>query len=110
MVARRPHIGIISATRAEQSWWGCTVPHYFGEAERWIADKQENIIVLDDGSSWEIRSTPPSWIRFSSIQVSYTPGPTGEYHYVLVNTSYGEQVSAKFLGLKEDRTTRGDAA
>jgi hypothetical protein len=106
--AGQPHIAIISATGPNRAW-GCTVPHYFCEAERWIADKQENVIVLDDGSSWEVGSNPP-WIRFSSIQVSYTASPTGQFHYVLVNTSYGQQVSAKFLGFKQNKTARSDAA
>ncbi len=63
-----------------------------------------------DGFSWELRSNPP-WIRFSCIQVSYTPSQlVSTTMSWLVNTSYGQQVSAKFLGFKEGKRTRDDAA
>ena len=80
------------------------MPAYF-QTKRWLADKQgENILVLDDGSMWEITSAGRErtkwWIRFSNIEMHYSNSNSGAYPCVLFNTSYGEKVSAKFMGLK----------
>jgi hypothetical protein len=85
-------------------------------AERWLADKRPNdTVVLDDGSVWQV--SPQSlektklWIRFSNMEVSYDPGRLGDYQYVLVNKSYQQRASARFVGTVENpRTGRSRAA
>jgi hypothetical protein len=77
---------------------------YFGlHTERWLADKGgDGIVVLDDGSVWQIspecRDRSKFWVRFSNIEVRYAPGRLGDYHYALVNTSYGQHAPARFVG------------
>jgi hypothetical protein len=84
--------------------------------ERWLADKRgDDVLVLDDGSVWEVRPQNRErtrlWIRFSSMEVSYDPGRLGDYQYLLVNKSYHERAFARFAGTVENpRTGRPHAA
>jgi hypothetical protein len=80
---------------------------YFGiHTDRWLADKRpHDTLVLDDGSVWqtipECRDSTQFWVLFSNMEVRYDPGRLGDYHYALVNTSYGQQAPARFVGTVE---------
>ncbi len=79
-------------------------PHWTSDQqERWLQELHpDGILELDDGSLWKpaprSELTAAAWIRFSSITVSCEVSSTGVYCYTLLNTSYGQQVSAVYIG------------
>jgi hypothetical protein len=70
----------------------------------WIKSKAGNgsMIVLEDGSIWEISSidriNTSLWLPITNITVLKAPQPMGDYKYVLVNKDDGEKALAKFIG------------
>jgi hypothetical protein len=70
----------------------------------WIKSKADNgaIIVLEDGSMWEVNSIDridtSLWLPVDNITVLKASSAVGEYKYTLVNTNQGEKALAKFLG------------
>ncbi len=60
------------------------------------------MIVLEDGSIWEINSIDridtALWLPITDITVLKASQPVGDYKYTLVNTEDGEKALAKFLG------------
>ncbi len=70
----------------------------------WVSNKIDsgNIIVLEDGSMWEIQSIDRIftrlWLRITAITVLEASTPIGDYRYRLVNTDDNESVLAKYLG------------
>ena len=78
--------------------------YYFDGEEHWLADRRgPATLVLSDGSVWEVadldRAILANWIRFSSIEVLEVDGMRSVY--ILANKSFGTQVTAKFLGVRE---------
>lgn len=71
----------------------------------WVKKKMDNngkMLMLEDGSIWEIalldRINTTLWLPVTSITVlDSNDGPIG-YNYLLVNTDDGEKVHAKYLG------------
>jgi len=70
----------------------------------WIKSKADNggIIILEDGSMWEINSLDridtSLWLPITNITVIKASSPIGDYKYTLINTEDGEKALAKFLG------------
>jgi hypothetical protein len=70
----------------------------------WIKSKSGNgsMIVLEDGSMWEINSLDridtALWLPISNITILKASQPVGDYNYTLVNKDDGEKALAKFLG------------
>jgi hypothetical protein len=70
----------------------------------WIKSKGNNgaVIVLEDGSTWEIqlldRIDTALWLPITSITVLEASSPVGEYRYTLINKDDGEKALAKYLG------------
>ena len=66
--------------------------------EHWLRDKRDEgaLVVLEDGSIWEIdpsdRSKTVRWLRISTITVERTQKE--RYSYVLMNTMENETVRA----------------
>jgi hypothetical protein len=81
---------------------------------RWLQDVHPGgILELDDGSLWKpsphSERTAGGWIRFSSIGVNCEISSTGVCCYSLINTSYGQQVNATYLGNAANEATSGVA-
>ena len=80
-----------------------TTPYAVGGGH-WIKSKADNgaIIILEDGSMWEISSLDrietAIWLPISNITVLRASSPVGDYKYTLVNTDDGEKAQAKYLG------------
>ncbi len=77
--------------------------HWPGEQQRWLQERHPGgILELDDGSLWKIavrnEPTAAGWIRFSSITVKCEFSSAGAHCYSLINTSFGQQVSASYAG------------
>jgi hypothetical protein len=70
--------------------------------EHWLRDKQDEgrVLVLEDGSSWEVRPSDrritSRWLRISTITVE-SPKQGGQ-SYLLINKMEGETAHANFLG------------
>lgn len=70
----------------------------------WIKSKAANgaIIILEDGSMWEINSLDridtALWLPISDVTILKASSPVGEYKYTLINTDDGEKALAKYLG------------
>ena len=70
----------------------------------WIKSTANNgaIIVLEDGSIWDIESVDridtALWLPITDVTVVKASSPIGDYKYVLINTEDGEKAQAKFLG------------
>jgi hypothetical protein len=70
----------------------------------WIKSKGNNgaLIVLEDGSMWEIQSLDridtALWLPITNITVVEASSPVGEYRYTLINKDDGEKALAKYLG------------
>jgi len=70
--------------------------------EHWLRDKRDEgaLVVLEDGSVWEIdlsdRSKTVRWLRISTITVERTQKE--RYSYVLMNTMQNETVRAIYEG------------
>jgi hypothetical protein len=70
----------------------------------WIKSKANDggIIVLEDGSMWEISSIDridtSLWLPISNVTILKASSPVGDYKYILVNSDDGEKALAKFLG------------
>ena len=70
----------------------------------WIKSKGNGgtLIVLEDGSVWEINSLDridtALWLPITDVTVLNASSPIGEYRYTLVNKEDGEQALAKYLG------------
>ena len=70
----------------------------------WVREKVDGgeIIILEDGSMWEISSIDRIytrlWLRITNITVLEASDPVGPYRYWLINTDDGERVLAKYLG------------
>jgi len=70
----------------------------------WIKSKSNNgsMIVLEDGSMWEINSLDQIdtalWLPITNITILKASQPVGDYKYTLVNKDDGEKALAKFLG------------
>ncbi len=88
--------------------WRCGVRDYFiSHEERWLSDKPEpGTIVLDDESVWQVSpqhvNRTANWVRFSNVRVECDFGRVVEYAYMLVNTSFGQTVRAKYVGTVAD--------
>lgn len=73
-------------------------------ARHWIQSKADNggIIVLEDGSMWEINSLDrvdtSLWLPITDITVVRATSPIGDYKYTLINTEDAEKALAKYLG------------
>ncbi len=89
--------------------------HWIGNDQpRWLQDVHPNgILELDDGSLWKAaprnERTAAGWIRFSCVAVNCEISSSGVYCYSLVNTSYGQQVNATYLGNAGDKAVSGVA-
>ena len=70
--------------------------------EHWLRDRQEEgrIVILEDESVWEVhpvdRQATARWLRISTITVKETK--TGEYPYLLTNTTEGRTRAGQLLG------------
>lgn len=70
----------------------------------WIKSKADNggIIILEDGSMWEINSIDridtSLWLPISNVTVLKASSPVGDFKYTLINTDDGEKALAKYLG------------
>jgi len=70
----------------------------------WINSNAGNgaMIILEDGSVWEINSLDridtALWLPISNVTVLKASSPVGDYKYTLINTDDGEKALAKFLG------------
>jgi L-rhamnose isomerase len=75
-----------------------------GSGGHWIKSKANNgaIVVLEDGSMWEINSLDriysALWLPISNVTILKASSPVGEYKYTVVNTDDGEKALAKYLG------------
>lgn len=75
-----------------------------GSRAHWIKSKADNgaIIILEDGSMWEINSLDridtALWLPISNVTILKASSPVGDYKYTLVNTDDGEKALAKSLG------------
>jgi hypothetical protein len=75
-----------------------------GSGGHWIKSKANNgaIIILEDGSMWEINSLDridtALWLPISNVTILKASSPVGDYKYTLVNTDDGEKALAKYLG------------
>ena len=82
--------------------------------EHWLRDRQEEgrIVILEDESVWEVhpvdRQATARWLRISTITVKETK--TGEYPYLLTNTTEGERARANYLGESSPRTITSEVA
>jgi len=73
--------------------------------DQWLADRHgPATLVLNDGSVWEVSEADidkvAHWIRYSTIEVAEVQ-VAGRSVYVLANKSFGAQVRARFLGMRE---------
>lgn len=70
----------------------------------WIKSKADDggIIILEDGSMWEINSIDridtSLWLPITNITVTKASSPIGDYKYTLLNTEDREKALAKYLG------------
>jgi hypothetical protein len=68
--------------------------------EHWLRDKQDQGLILEDNSVWEVhpsdRSLTSRWLRGSTISVEETQ--TQSCPYMLRNRTEGENARANFLG------------
>jgi hypothetical protein len=70
----------------------------------WIKSKADNggIIILEDGSMWEINSFDhiytALWLPITNVTILKSSSPVGDFKYTLLNTDDGEKALAKFLG------------
>jgi hypothetical protein len=70
----------------------------------WIRSKADNgaIIILEDGSMWEIttldRIDTALWLPISNVTILKASSPVGDYKYTLINSDDGEKALAKYLG------------
>lgn len=75
-----------------------------GGGGHWIKAKADNgaIIILEDGSMWEINSLDridaALWLPISNVTILKASSPVGGYKYMLINTDDGEKALAKYLG------------
>jgi hypothetical protein len=81
--------------------------------EHWLRDKDQDgtILILEDGSQWEIvptdRRTTSRWLRISTIVVT---DPKEKGHYLLNNITEGETAQADYLGGDIKQTISKQAA
>jgi len=70
----------------------------------WISSTSNTggMIVLEDGSIWEINSLDridtALWLPITDITILKASQPVGDFKYILVNKEDGEKALAKFLG------------
>jgi hypothetical protein len=70
----------------------------------WVRSKADNggIIILEDGSMWEINSldriNTVLWLPVTNVTILKATMPVGDYKYSLINTDDGEKALAKYLG------------
>jgi len=83
------------------------MPRYYPTSEdMWLADRRgPATLILSDGSAWEVGEGDcdkiAHWVRFSTMEVLETV-IGGRPVYVLANRSFGTDVRAKFLGMREE--------
>ncbi len=82
--------------------------------ERWIKEiPLLGTVVLDDDSVWQVSpkhlDRTANWVRFSTMRVECDFGRITEYAYMLVNTSFGQTVAAKYMGSVADSAERRPA-
>jgi hypothetical protein len=78
---------------------------YLGSAGgHWIDSTSSNgsLIVLEDGSMWEIESADridtSLWLPVTDITILKASAPVGDYKYILVNKDDGEKRARKVFG------------
>jgi hypothetical protein len=78
---------------------------YLGSAGgHWIDSTSNNgsLIVLEDGSMWEIefadRIDTSLWLPITDITILKATSAVGDYKYILLNNDDGEKAHAKYLG------------
>ncbi len=81
--------------------------YFISHEERWLSDIPEpGTIVLDDGSVWQVSpqhvNRTANWVRFSNVRVECDFGRVAECAYTLVNTSFGQTITAKYVGTVAD--------
>ncbi len=91
--------------KAAPSSQGSSPSSYAGSSGgHWIKSKADNgaIVVLEDGSMWEINSfdriDTVLWLPITNVTVLRATSPVGDYKYLLINTDDGEKALAKYLG------------
>ncbi len=82
--------------------------------ERWLTDKPgPGLLVLDDGSLWQVSPQHlkeiESWVRFSSISVQCDYGSATAYRYTLINTSYDRMATARYMSAGANSAARRSA-
>ncbi len=77
--------------------------------ERWLEEKEDDKIVLDDGPLWQVDPEQldrvRDWVRFSRVSVTRNENK-GEYRYAMVNGSYLQEARARYLGTFAARRAR----
>jgi hypothetical protein len=77
--------------------------------EHWLRDKRDDgrILVLEDGSWWEVRASDrirtSRWYRISTITVE--DPKQGGHSYLLTNTMERETAQANYIGKPSDAAT-----
>ncbi|MBV9608151.1 MAG: hypothetical protein JO187_01215 [Acidobacteria bacterium] len=79
--------------------------YYAGTEEQWLADRRGPLLVLSDGSVWEVGDADlakiANWVLFSAMEVAEMH-IAGRIVYVLVNKSFGAQVRAQFVKMSDE--------